>query len=301
MPAVVRGGRRQAQQPGKGAPSAKSASATSGGRARKGAHGARTGKFKAIGGVPMPNELTAWLAFLALAALLSAVLLTGGRAELLRLGVVNFIDGRIATVGLNLQDVRLQGVSDDARADIKKALHFERGQPIALMDLAKVKAEVEKVGWVKSAVIRRQLPNQLIISVVERPRLAVWQYQKKTYVIDDTGQIIPEARAYNFVHLPLIVGEGANEQASDILDLLRARPDLLSRTEALVRIDTRRWDIRLKNGTLIKLPALEQEEAMNRLDGLILERRVLDQGFAEVDLLDPNTLVVVPFETGGSL
>ncbi|MFT3996243.1 MAG: FtsQ-type POTRA domain-containing protein [Asticcacaulis sp.] len=287
MPAVVRGGRRQAAPASKAAP--RSAPR---GRARP----AETGKLRLIGGVPMPNELTAWLGFVGAAGLMAVVLLTGGRGEMLRTSVINFADARIASMGVSLQNVRLQGVSDVAREDIRKAMKFERGQPLALMDLDKVKADVEAVGWVKSAVVRRQLPDQLIITVTERPRLAVWQYQNKAMVVDDTGKVIPEARSANFVDLPLVVGEGANEASADIVRLMQGRPELMSKVWALVRVDTRRWDVRLKNNTIIKLPALDQEEALGRLDVLISQQRILDQGLAVIDLRDPNALVVKPFD-----
>jgi cell division protein FtsQ len=35
---------------------------------------------------------------------------------------------------------------------------------------------------------------------------------------------------------------------------------------------------------------------MARLDVLMTQQRVLDQGFASIDLLDPDSLVVVPLE-----
>lgn len=292
MPAVVRGGRRQAQR-------AEAAPKASQGQSARGSRGARKvasagGKRALIGSVPVPNEVTAWFAVLMFAGLLTVVLATGGRAQALGNGITQFVDARLASFGIKLQNVRLEGVSDAASSDIKKALELHRGQPLALMDLAKVQEQVEKVGWVKSATVRRQLPGLLVITVVERPRLAVWQYKGKDTVIDDHGQIIPEARAPNFLNLPLVVGEGANEQAAAILELMRSRPALTQKTYALVRVDTRRWDIHLKNGTIIKLPALNQEDAMARLDTLIDQRRVLEQGFAEIDLLDPTALQVVP-------
>ena len=51
-----------------------------------------------------------------------------------------------------------------------------------------------------------------------------------------------------------------------------------------------------KNGAIIKLPALNQDQALSRLDMLMAQHRVLDQGFAEIDLLDPNALQVVPLD-----
>ena len=293
MPAVVRGGRRQA----KPAPETKSAPAKKPAGARSRAKKAGpSGKYRIIGSVPVPGEAIAWFAVLAVAGLLAIILMTGGRAQSLSDATRNFVDARIGAFGLNLQNVRLVGVSDEARPDIKRALQFHRGQPLALMDLGAVETAVENVGWVKSATIRRQFPGTLVVTVVERPRLAVWQYKNKDSVIDDQGQVIPEARAGDFLDKPLVVGEGANEAAVDIVQLMQVRPALMQKTYALQRVDTRRWNILLKNGAVIKLPALNQEQALMRLDGLISQQRVLDQGFAEIDLLDPNALVVVPLE-----
>ena len=301
MPAVVRGGRRQttakgpdaAPANGKAAPAKRTAAPKSRGGVRK--TGA-PGKSAVIGSIHMPNELTAWFAVFVIAGLLAVVLFTGHRAQALGNVFTNFADNRIASVGLKLQNVRLVGVSDIAAPDIKKAMKFTRGQPLALMDLKQVQASIESVGWVKSASVRRQFPGLLIISVVERPRLAVWQYQGKNSVVDDQGHVIPEAAASKFPELPYIVGEGANEVAPDIIELMQARPALMQRTYALQRVDTRRWNILLKNGAVIKLPALNQDQAMLKLDALIAQQRVLDQGLAEIDLLDPNSLVVVPLE-----
>ncbi|MGZ3305298.1 MAG: cell division protein FtsQ/DivIB [Asticcacaulis sp.] len=295
MPAIVRGGRRQAAPGAKsgGKPAARAAQDKG---APKGRRKKAGGKQVIMGSVAMPAELTGWLAGIVVVGLLAAVLLTNHRAETLRDGVVRFADERVAQLGLNLQTVRLVGVSPQAADDIKKALPFHRGDPLAFMDINAVRDAVEKVGWVKSATVQRQFPGSLIVTVKERPRLAVWQNQHRDFVIDDTGQIIPEAHAERFPDLPLVVGEGANETATDVLELMRARPQLLAKTYALQRIDTRRWNILLKNGAVIKLPALDQDRAFARLDALIAQRRVLDQGFAEIDLLDPNALVVVPLQ-----
>ncbi len=300
MPAVVRGGRRQsapgAAQSGSGKGEAKPAARAKSG-AGKGGRKSGGGKTILMGSVAMPAELTGWLAATMVVGLLAVVLMTNHRGEALAGNAVHFADERAAALGINLQNVRLVGVSPQAADDVKKALPFRRGDPLAFMDLGAVQKAVENVGWVRSATVRRQFPGSLIVTVVERPRLAVWQYHGQDTVIDDQGQVIPEARADRFPELPLVVGEGANETATEVLELMRSRAQLLQKTYALQRVDTRRWNILLKNGAVIKLPALDQDQAFNRLDALIAQRRVLDQGFAEIDLLDPKALVVVPLPT----
>ena len=90
--------------------------------------------------------------------------------------------------------------------------------------------------------------------------------------------------------------EGANLAAADILPLVRARPRLMERLEALVRVDQRRWDVRLKDGGLIELPATGEESALIQLDQLDRTARILELGFARIDLRDPEMVSIRPRE-----
>ena len=93
----------------------------------------------------------------------------------------------------------------------------------------------------------------------------------------------------------LIHGTGAATHSwRDILPLLAQRPRLMGMVDALVRVDERRWDLRLKDGSLIQLPATEQEAALIRLDALDQRERLLDLGFARVDLRTPDEVAVRP-------
>ena len=93
---------------------------------------------------------------------------------------------------------------------------------------------------------------------------------------------------------PLVVGKGADQAAAEVLPLLAQRPRLMGRVDALVRVDERRWDLRLKDGSLIQLPAIDQEAALIRLDALDQRERLLDLGFARVDLRTPEEVAVRP-------
>ena len=113
-------------------------------------------------------------------------------------------------------------------------------------------------------------------------------------VIDTDGRSIPEADPAHFADLPLVVGDGANAAAAAILPLVQPRPRLMERLDALVRVDDRRWDLRLKDGSLIQLPADGEEAALMRLDQLDQQSRILDLGFSRIDLRDPEMVAVRP-------
>ena len=291
MPAVVRGGRRQGSNQ---APQRGSAS-KGGGRSRSGVQNASAvpGKMAAIGRVDI-SPRTAVIALGAGALLLVGVLATGARAERIGASVSHGLDNVTAGMGLTLKRVHITGASPEAEPAIQRALGLYSGQPITSLDLDAIRTRVQGVGWVKEARVVRLLPDTLIVEVKEHDRLAVWQEAGQIKVIDNRGQVIDGADARRYPTLPLVVGKGADVAAGEILPLLAQRPRLMGMVDALVRVDERRWDLRLKDGSLIQLPATEQEAALIRLDALDQRERLLDLGFARVDLRTPDEVAVRP-------
>lgn len=286
MPAVVRGGRRQSSK----SPPKKTAQGKSPSRGRA----APAGKLQAMAGLGLSPQATG-AGVLALLLMAGAItLFTGGRAQALGSAVGQAIDGRLGAAGLRLAKVHINGASPEATPAIKAALGLYKDQPLALMDLNAVKDRVETVGWVKEARVVRLLPDTLVVAVTEHERLAVWQHNGQAVVIDSGGRVIPEADARRFPELPLVVGEGAAEASGAVLSQVRARPRLMARLEALVRVDNRRWDLRLKDGSLIQLPATQEDSALIQLDQLDQRSRILELGFARIDLRDPEMIAVRP-------
>jgi cell division protein FtsQ len=221
-------------------------------------------------------------------------LATGNRGANLAAAMTAGFDNRLADAGFKVAAVHLQGASKASEADILAATGLRQGQPIFGLDLDAVRANVEHVGWVKSAKVVRLLPDTLVVAVEERRMLAVWQHAGRTQVVDAEGNVVPEADPGRFSTLPLVVGDGADKAAADILPAITSRPRLAQRVEAVVRVDDRRWDLRLKDGGLIQLPAAGEEAALIRLDQLDDKSRILELGFARIDLRDPEMVAVRP-------
>ncbi|MBB5746803.1 cell division protein FtsQ/DivIB [Brevundimonas variabilis] len=287
MPAVVRGGRRQNQQaPKRGAP----AGASRGGPRNAPATPA---KVAALGKLDL-SPRAVMIALFSGVVVLGIVLATGARADRIGASVDQGIASVASGLGLTLDRVHITGASAEATPSIRRALQVRAGQPITTLDLAAIQARVQSVGWVESARVVRLLPDTLIVEVVEHDRLAVWQSGGRAFVVDGSGKVIPGADPGRYPGLPLIVGQGADQAAAEILPLLDQRPRLMGRVDALVRVDERRWDLRLKDGSLIQLPATRQEAALIQLDAMDQRERLLDLGFSRVDLRTPEAIAVRP-------
>jgi len=293
MPAVVRGGRRANVA---SAPKRSAAPKGQGGRSRGNAPrnaGGVPGKMAALGRLDLSPRAVV-LSICAGVGVLALVLATGARAERIGQSVTHSMDQITTGMGLKLRRVHITGASAEATPAIQRALNVEAGQSITSLDLDALQASVQAVGWVKEARVVRLLPDTLIVEVKEHDRLAVWQTGGRVFVIDGEGRAIPGADAGRYPNLPLVVGTGADKAAGDILPMLAERPRLMSRIDALVRVDERRWDLRLKDGGIIQLPAVKQEAALIQLDALDQRERLLELGFARIDLRTEGQVAVRP-------
>jgi cell division protein FtsQ len=243
----------------------------------------------------------------AVAGVIAIALATDHRGARLVAGAGDAAVQATALAGFRLDSVRLDGASLQSSADILRAAALPHGAPLFSVDLAAARQRVEQVGWVKSATVMRMYPDSVVIAVDERHLMAVWQDNGRTAVIDTTGVVAPEANPARYANLPLVVGDGANAAAGDILPHILSRPRLADRLDALVRVDQRRWDLRLKDGTIVQLPerdvdaqANNEEAALIRLDQLDQQSRILDLGFARIDLRDPEMVAVRPRQPAGA-
>ncbi len=295
MPAVVRGGRRTNSSPQRSRPQSRASSRPAGGA--KSRRPEVPGKLAALSSLDLSPRAAA-IGLGVVAMVCAGIIFTGSRAERLSAFVSGGINQQLAAAGLQLRRVHIQGASSEANRAIQQVLTLRQGEAITGVDLDLVRQQVEAVGWVEKARVVRLLPDTLVIAVTEHDRLAVWQTGGRNAVIDSQGRVIEGADAALYPELPLVVGEGAHLQATEVIRSLSERPDLMRRVEAIVRVDGRRWDLRLRDGSLILLPEANVDAALIQLEALDQRQGLLGRGFERVDLRLPEAVVVRPRGTG---
>jgi cell division protein FtsQ len=290
MAAVVRGGPPSRPKPRAKAPAAPAGRAPAASKQR----GYSPGKLAAVQRSGLHPRIALAVALGVFLIAMIAALASGHRPQMIAGAVGAGLDRQLGSMGLRVRTLTVQGVSPMAQADIVRASAIYRDEPIVGLDLKALRQRIEQVGWVKDARVVRLLPDAILIDVTPRETLAVWQHAGQTQVVDNEGRVISEADPGRFADLPLVVGDGANEAAAAILPSVRSRPRLMQRLEALVRVDDRRWDLRMKDGGLIQLPAVGEDSALIQLDQLDQKSRILELGFARIDLRDPEMVAVRP-------
>jgi cell division protein FtsQ len=197
-----------------------------------------------------------------------------------------------AAFGLTVQDVLVDGRRETPRDDIMAALSVARGTPLLTVDPEAVRARIEALPWVKTAVVERHLPDTIFVRLTERTPVALWQKDGKLAAVDLDGRVLTRDDLSRFRDLPIVIGDGAPEAVHSILGVLAAEPDLYQRIEALTYVGGRRWDVRLAGGIQIQLPENDPGRAWARLADTDRRDQLLERDISVVDLRLPDRLVV---------
>lgn len=199
-----------------------------------------------------------------------------------------------AAAGFKINDILVIGRQNTAPEELLAKLGMQKGDALFGVSLEGGQEKIAGISWVKSARVARRLPNTIAVTIEERKPAALWQYRKKLSVIDIDGHVLTEENLDGWKHLPLVVGEHAPQDVAALLGLLHAEPDIAGALAAAVRIGNRRWDLRLKNGLLVKLPEKDVELALRQLARMDKTENMLARDVSHIDLRIAGKLVVEP-------
>ncbi|MET0249730.1 MAG: cell division protein FtsQ/DivIB [Sphingobium sp.] len=199
-----------------------------------------------------------------------------------------------ANMGFEVAKVEVRGVE---RMDELPVYNIALGQvdrSMLALDLPKVRAEMLHLGWVKDARISRRLPDTLVVDIVEREPIAVWQHNGQLHLIDVSGAVLQAVSANAMPDLPLVVGPQANLQTAALGKLLENAPALKPMLAGATWVGNRRWDLRFQSGETLSLPEGDKQSAgalvnFARMDGV---NRLLGRGIVRFDMRDPDRFVL---------
>lgn len=200
--------------------------------------------------------------------------------------------GLAREAGLVVQEVRFEGHQHTPPELLRAALGVRPGDPLLAFSPEAARERLLSVPWVENAHVERRLPGTILVRLSERAPFAIWQHRGQFVIVDRQGNSVTAERLDAFGPLPLIVGAGAERRAAQLWDEMAAAPELRRRVQAMVRINDRRWNLRLHNGADVLLPEGQEAAAVRRLEELQASHALLDRPLAAIDLRMPDRLVL---------
>ncbi len=197
-----------------------------------------------------------------------------------------------ADAGFEVRHVRVTGTSRMDEQQVYARALATRNQAMPDVDVAKLRAELQALPWVKDARVSIQLPHTLAIDIVERTPHAVLEKADRLVLIDATGVELEPVSVAKAKGMLRLAGPGAGKQAKGLEALLAAAPALAPKVEAAEWVGNRRWNLTFETGQLLALPEGEIEAAtalvkFARLDG---QNRLLGGKVLAFDMRTPPRL-----------
>lgn len=206
-----------------------------------------------------------------------------------------------ARAGFEVKNVEVRGVERMDEVAVYNIALGQKDRSMLNLDLPKLRQELLKLSWIKDARISRRLPDTLVVDVVERQPVAVWQHEGNLALIDVSGAVLEQIDAAKMPDLPLVVGPRANMQTANLTALMDVAPALKPVLAGATWVGNRRWDLRFQSGETLSLPEGPQKAAaalvnFTRMDGI---NRLLGRGILRFDMRDPDKFVLrLPKDAG---
>jgi cell division protein FtsQ len=194
--------------------------------------------------------------------------------------------------GFAVKNIMVDGRHHTDVDALKAMIDLEKGDPIFAFHPDEAKVRLEQLSWVKKAHVERRLPDTLYIKIEERVPMALWQRNKKLSLIDEEGVILTDHNLGPWKNLMIVVGDEAPKKAAELLPMLAAEPVIAKRVEAATLVSGRRWDLKLKSGAEVKLPAEELGLALRKLAVNHEEEALLDKDVLSIDVREEGRITV---------
>tara|TARA_Y100000590_G_scaffold465473_1_gene637883 strand:+ start:3266 stop:3958 length:693 start_codon:yes stop_codon:yes gene_type:complete len=188
-----------------------------------------------------------------------------------------------------INEIEVTGLKKELNYNIKKKLHFVFGKNILFINRDKIKHELNNIKYIENFKITKLFPSKLKINIKKTKILAqAFQDNKKYYIGSNKKKIYLLDNTENKEY-PTIFGKFSIQEFIKLRNIFyneQFNPDSIAN---YYYFQSKRWDIKLKNGTLIKLP----KENLN--NAIILVKKIISKKLNDqkkiIDLRIENQII----------
>jgi cell division protein FtsQ len=216
----------------------------------------------------------------------------GDHATELADGLHALCNGAANAAGFRITSIAIAGTRQLKRDDVLSLAGVDDSSSLLCLDPASARARLDDNPWVAEATVMKLYPGRLQIEIKERVPAALWQRAGDVSVIADNGAVLEPYTGARFGDLPLVVGEGADLAAKNILALLAGAPAIRAQVKASVLVAKRRWNLHLDDGIEVLLPERDPAAALSHLAKLARDKSLLSRDITVVDLRLPDRVTV---------
>ena len=126
----------------------------------------------------------------------------------------------VGRAGFQVKKVEVVGADRIDRLKVYDIALAQKDRSMAAVDLADVRSDLMRYGWIKDARVSRRLPDTLVVDIVERTPAAIWQHGGRLSLIDEKGVVLEPVTVATMPDLLFGHWTKANQRSQDLDRLL---------------------------------------------------------------------------------
>ncbi len=192
---------------------------------------------------------------------------------LIILGTIN--NHFLNKVGLpKLENIKVLGLNEDTNKKIINDLIYLKFQNLFFLKSSQIKKVIDTNTSVETYSVFKEFPSTIVIEIEETKILANLYKNGSKYFFGSNGKLIKTENKKN--DKPYLFGNFKNEDFLKFKKIIDNSKLKYSDIKKIYFFDSKRWDIELRNGLLIKLPEKKLLESLNLSTELISSNNFQD-------------------------
>ena len=183
----------------------------------------------------------------------------------------------------SLSVVNINGLNNINEDEILNVINPYKDSSIFLIPIKKIAKKIGQNNWVKSINIKSNYKDTIIISIDESKPIGIYNTGIQNILFSDELKILDNIAINENRFSALIIFEGKNSihESTKLIDSLP--DDFIEFVDKAFLINGRRWNLKLKNNILLKLPENNTKEALGNYKKIYIN-------FSNDELTDIETI-----------
>lgn len=182
-----------------------------------------------------------------------------------------------------IKTVRIYGLQKMDSQALQKEIHPLVADGFFAVDINKIKETISEFPWVEHVMVRKNWPDQVIVNIIEKKPLAIWNHEK---ILSSEGDIFSPDHIEQFSSLPLMLGpQGQQLTMMEKFSKIQEKLNPLQLKIAVLELSPYFvWSIKLHNDIMIMLG---QKDILTRVDQFVkVYPKIVGNYSKKVDYID---------------
>ena len=190
---------------------------------------------------------------------------------------------------LEVNKIEVSGLDSDLNTIIKKKLEYIIGKNIFLINNRDIENKLNNIDYIHNYTVSRSFPSKIKVKLKKTKLIAITYRDNKLLYIGSNKKIIFFPKKITDNNLPIVFGNFSNNEFFKLRRVINESKFDIKKIKEYYYFPSKRWDIKLNDEILVKLPIKNINNSINILDE-VLKENVRKQNKV-IDLRVPNQII----------